>query len=620
MPVLQKRINKETFGAVIEKVSSKLAGWKRRFLSLAGRITLTKSVLSSVPVHTMSTIALPSSTLNQLDKIARAFIWGSIDGTRKQHLVSWEKICKPKREGGLGIRLAKEMNVALLAKLGWRMLNTEDGLWVNILCKKFRVGELDDASWLVPQGRWSPTWRSLVMGIREVVAPGVSWILGDGRRVRFWRDRWLLKEPLEALSLIDIPEELVEAKTRDLWQQGIGWILQQIEPYTSLQNRLQLASLVIDEVTGARDRMSWGEAKDGLFSVKAAYAFLTKDAVPRPNMEDLYSRVWRVTAPERVRVFLWLVTHQVIMTNMERKRRHISENGTCPLCKSGDETILHVLRDCPAAAGLWRKLVLPTRQQRFFNLTLFEWLYENLANDKSVNGDQWPSLFALTVWWCWKWRCGYVFGEIGKCRDRVRFVKDKAQEVIKANKKVREPSAIGVHVERQIAWFVPENGWVKLNTDGASRGNPGLATAGGALRDEEGKWIGGFSLNIGICSAPLAELWGVYYGLCIAWDKGIRKLEVEVDSKSVVGFLKTGIHDSHPLSFLVRLCYGFVSRDWIVNFSHVYRETNRLADGLANYAFSLQFGLHFFDSVPEHVAPIMLEDLNEVARTRQICP
>lgn len=239
MPVLQKRINKETFGAVIEKVSSKLAGWKRRFLSLAGRITLTKSVLSSVPVHTMSSIALPASTLNQLDKIARSFIWGSIDGNRKQHLVSWEKICKPKREGGLGIRLAKEMNVALLAKFGWRMLNTEDGLWVNILGKKFRVGELDDVSWLVPKGRWSPTWRSLIMGIREVVVPGVGWVLGDGRKVRFWKDKWLLNEPLQSLSLVDIPEELTERKVSDLWQQGTGWILSQIEPYTSLKTRLQ---------------------------------------------------------------------------------------------------------------------------------------------------------------------------------------------------------------------------------------------------------------------------------------------------------------------------------------------------------------------------------------------
>ena len=80
------------------------------------------------------------------------------------------------------------------------------------------------------------------------------------------------------------------------------------------------------------------------------------------------------------------------------------------------------------------------------------------------------------------------------------------------------------------------------------------------MRDENGMWQGGFALNIGICSAVLVELWGVYYGHCIAWDRGIRRVEVEVDSESVAGFLKTGIQDSNHLSFLVRLCYGLISR------------------------------------------------------------
>jgi len=61
-------------------------------------------------------------------------------------MVAWERLCKPKREGGLGIRSAKEMNNALLAKLGWRLLNTRDGLWVQILRKKFRVGEIYEPS------------------------------------------------------------------------------------------------------------------------------------------------------------------------------------------------------------------------------------------------------------------------------------------------------------------------------------------------------------------------------------------------------------------------------------------------------------------------------------------
>ena len=129
-----------------------------------------------------------------------------------------------------------------------------------------------------------------------------------------------------------------------------------------LQMRLRLASVVVDDVTGARDRMSWGENKDGFFSVKSAYAFLIRDVVPRPNMEAFYKRIWSVVAPERVRVFLWLVSRRVIMMNMERKRRHLSDNEMCQLCRNGDETILHVLRDCLAAAGIWVRIVTPSRQ------------------------------------------------------------------------------------------------------------------------------------------------------------------------------------------------------------------------------------------------------------------
>ena len=81
------------------------------------------------------------------------------------------------------------------------------------------------------------------------------------------------------------------------------------------------------------------------------------------------------------------------------------------------------------------------------------------------------------------------------------------------------------------------------------------------MHNGDGEWCGGFALNIGRCSAPLAELWRVYYGLMVGWKKNIRRLELEVDSKTVVEFLTTGIGDVHPLSFLVRLCHGFLIRD-----------------------------------------------------------
>jgi hypothetical protein len=53
-----------------------------------------------------------------------------------------------------------------------------------------------------------------------------------------------------------------------------------------------------------------------------------------------------------------------------------------------------------------------------------------------------------------------------------------------------------ITVEKQICWTAPLGGWFKLNTDGASRGNPGSASAGGVLRNSMGDWCGGFAVNI----------------------------------------------------------------------------------------------------------------------------
>ena len=76
----------------------------------------------------------------------------------------------------------------------------------------------------------------------------------------------------------------------------------------------------------------------------------------------------------------------------------------------------------------------------------------------------------------------------------------------------------------------PEHGWVTLNTDGSCRGNIKLAGGGGLLRDHTGKWITGFSINLGHCIALVAELWAILRGLRIAWEAGVRKLVLETDS------------------------------------------------------------------------------------------
>ena len=55
---------------------------------------------------------------------------------------------------------------------------------------------------------------------------------------------------------------------------------------------------------------------------------------------------------------------------------------------------------------------------------------------------------------------------------------------------------------------------MKLNTDGLSIGNLGMAGCGGMIRDDCGCWIAGFSRRIGITNSFVAECGGLRMGLC----------------------------------------------------------------------------------------------------------
>lgn len=52
--------------------------------------------------------------------------WG--ESKRKIAWVKWERVCKSKKECGLGVKNLEWLNSALLAKWKWRILNEENGL------------------------------------------------------------------------------------------------------------------------------------------------------------------------------------------------------------------------------------------------------------------------------------------------------------------------------------------------------------------------------------------------------------------------------------------------------------------------------------------------------------
>ncbi|CAN1181718.1 Putative ribonuclease H protein At1g65750 [Linum perenne] len=137
----------------------------------------------------MQTSVLPVDTCNEIDKRIRAFVWGDLADQKKAHLISWERICLPKEEGGLGLRSAQKLNTAYLVKLALLFHQKPESLWASVLHSKY-LKEVE--------GGFSPTHRSsqsaLWKGICSVwplMMQGARIGIRDGCSTPFWSARWV---------------------------------------------------------------------------------------------------------------------------------------------------------------------------------------------------------------------------------------------------------------------------------------------------------------------------------------------------------------------------------------------------------------------------------------------
>ena len=58
---------------LINRINSRLSGWKSRHLSLGGRLVLLKSVLSSLPIYAFSFFKAPSGIVSSIESILNNF-------------------------------------------------------------------------------------------------------------------------------------------------------------------------------------------------------------------------------------------------------------------------------------------------------------------------------------------------------------------------------------------------------------------------------------------------------------------------------------------------------------------------------------------------------------------
>ncbi|CAL9008460.1 unnamed protein product [Prunus brigantina] len=171
-----------------------------------------------------------------------------------------------------------------------------------------------------------------------------------------------------------------------------------------------------------------------------------------------------------------------------------------------------------------------------------------------------------------------------------------------------------------LAWKPPVAGCFKLNVDGSRKSSNGNIGAGGVIRNSVGDWITGFTANLGKGQILDAEIWGLFFGLKLAAERGISNLTVEMDSATAVQLTqRSGSSSSHPLAGVISDCRKFIDQLGNCGAYHVYREQNCVADSLAQASYNGDLGVCPLDSATDWICSLLDDDVRGVCKTRLIC-
>lgn len=347
--------------------------------------------------------------------------------------------------------------------------------------------------------------------------------------------------------------------------------------------------------------------------------------------EDWRRYMWIRGMPIKISFFLWRVWRGKIATDDNLKKMKIPIVSKCYCCEKGEmETMKHLLLTAPIAQKLWKQFA-SCAGININGLTLqqliFKW-WEHKASTKVQQILQ--AVPAVIMWELWKRRNSYKHGkEVSytnlyyQCQliiyqlVRTKFPWIKRMPYHWPQVLDRLQSYKPTLHYQMVSWRKPSEGWVTCNTDGASKGNPGVSSYGYCIRDMNGDLIYAEAHNLGETTNMEAEATAVWKALQYCLDNGVRQVRLETDSLA----LKNMIYGSWSIPWeIVEKVEDIQEKMQQLNVQvwHVFREANQLADFIANTAIITEQKIIFqhFHQLPSLGKKILNIDKHQVPSVR----
>eukprot|EP00253_Pinus_taeda_P008458 PITA_08458 len=596
-PLLDSAQKHSSWTSLLERLEARLSLWTHRSLNMASRLVLIKAVLQCLPLYLFSILAAPKWVLKAIKNLQRNFLWGSTGLNRKWALVKWEKACLPKKAGGIGLRDPEHSNRIMGAKIWWRWLSYPGTLWARFWTAKYANNlPLEECIRMTETNKGSTIWNSTILH-RDLIQKHSFWEVKDGGTARFWTDSWQ-QLPSLAHTIQDIPEHNIHSQetVNQFWKDNPEsdhrtWReAQEIIPNSpaavqrSLANELQKRRILKEN---DQDKLRWGYEEKGTYTTKEAYLITLKDQLTK---DKLWEKIWNPPIWPKISTFLWLLSHNRVLTWDNLRKRKFEGPSICLNCKQEEETAVHLMQLCPFSRKIWEKVTFRCqkegRELGDVNNTLRKWPQQPYQSN--ILNTLWQILPGIED-----------------------FPSNDKEQTIWHNWQInlQSPNSPTSNSSRQqdtpSIWSPPPINTYMLNFDGASKGNPGLTGYGGAVRNHQGQVLKVFYGSIGWNTNNVAELEGLWRGLFMAQREGLLPLIVEGDSQLLINMaikIQQGteaqkVSRSWRMVSRLELLQSWLKDNKAITFNHIRREGNKLADFMANVG--VDRGKDHFEGLPQ---------------------
>ena len=293
---------------------------------------------------------LPKGCIRKIESLCSRFLWSGKTDSPTCSKVSWETVCLPKDEGGLGLRRFQVWNKTLILRLVWLLFSESGSLWVawhkqhdfNSSYHFWSQVESSTQSW---------SWRCILRS-RPVAAQFLVSEVKNGSKTSFWFDNWSPLGPLIKCIGADGPRRLrlsIDATVSNACNTS-GWLLPHPRSDQEVQLHAFISVLRLPSTSPEEDCYKWRTIpEEESFSTAKTWEVLR----PRGEEQRWASFLWFKGATPKHAFNMWIAHLNRLPTRARLANWGMQIPTTCCLCTTAVETRDHLLISCQYATTIW---------------------------------------------------------------------------------------------------------------------------------------------------------------------------------------------------------------------------------------------------------------------------